>query len=224
MLRFWQRNLGCQSDWRTRVPAIAHRQDPGGPAAPGCDNTGPDCPTNAPLDMLHSVRVRFDPLEDRLELMIRVADDGAYQFHLTRRMAVKLASQLQILAVWSAAVPDSVDPVTRGNIAASHHTALAAQASFGPSPPPASPLVVHTGGRPMLVADVQCGRRDQDEKWLLAFRYGERETLSLVLQQATLHGIIELLRRKLKEAEWGLTLLPEPAPAQSAAAHAKVMH
>ena len=55
-------------------------------------------PTSAPLDMLHSVRIRFDPLEDRLELVIRVDDDGAYRLHLTRRMAVKLASQLQILA------------------------------------------------------------------------------------------------------------------------------
>ena len=174
--------------------------------------------------MLHSVRIRFDPQEDRLDVVIRVGDDGAYRFHLTRRMAVKLASQLQILAVWSAAVPESVDPVTRGSITASHHTALAAQASFAPSPPPASPLLVHTGERPMLVSDVQCGRRNEDEKWLLAFRYGERDTLSLVLQQATLHGIIELLRRKLKEAEWGLTLLPEPTAGQSAAAQAKAMH
>ena len=59
--------------------------------------------------MLHSVRIRFDPQEDRLDVVIRVGDDGAYRFHLTRRMAVKLASQLQILAGWSAAVPDSVD-------------------------------------------------------------------------------------------------------------------
>lgn len=174
--------------------------------------------------MLRSVRIRFDPVADRLEWVIRVGDDGAYRFHLTRRMAVKLASQLQILAVWSAAVPESVDPVTRGSITASHHSALAAQATFAPSPTPASPLVVHTGEQPMLVTDVQCGRRNEDDKWLLAFRYGERETLSLVLAQATLHGIIELLRRKLKEAEWGLTLLAEPAPAHSEAALAKVMH
>ena len=181
-------------------------------------------PTKAPIDMLHSVRIRFDPLEDRLELVIRVDDDGAYRLHLTRRIAVKLASQLQILAGWSAAVPDTVDPVTRGSITASHHTALAAHASIAPAAPSASPLVVHTGERPVLVSDVQCGRRNGDEKWMLAFHYGERETLSLALEQATLHGIIELLRRKLQEAQWGLTLLPEPAPAQGAAAPAKVVH
>ena len=174
--------------------------------------------------MLHSVRIRFDSLEDRLEVVIRVNEDGAYRFHLTRRMTVKLASQLQILAAWSAAVPESVDPVTRGSIAASHHSALAAQSAFTPSPKPATPLTVHTGERPMLVTDVRCGRRTEDDKWLLSFRYAKKETLSLILQQSTLHGIIELLRRQLAEARWGLTLLPEAEAQASAAAHAKVMH
>ncbi len=174
--------------------------------------------------MLHSVKIRFDPLEDRLELVIRVDEDGAYRFHLTRRMTVKLASHLQVLAVWSAEVPASVDPVTRGSITATHHSALAAQASIGTSTPPDKPLLVHTGDRPVLVTDVQCGRRNEDDKWLLAFKFGPAETLSLVLQQATLHGIIELLRRKLKDADWGLSLLPERAAEQGAAAPAKVMH
>lgn len=174
--------------------------------------------------MLHSVQIRFDPTEDRLEVTVRVNDDGAYRFHLTRRLTMKLASQLQILATWSAEVPVSVDPVTRGSITASHHSAVAAQATFGPGKPPPGPLTVHTGERPVLVTDVQCGRRQEDGKWLLGLRYAGQETLSLVLQQSTLHGIIELLRRKLKEADWGLTLVPEASSATTPTAVARQMH
>ncbi len=174
--------------------------------------------------MLHSVQIRYDANEDRLEIVVRVNDDAAYRFHLTRRLAVKLAGQLQILATWSAEVPASVDPVTRGSLTASHHTAVAAQASFGPGKPPATSLTVHTGDRPMRLDDVQCGRRQEDGKWLLGFRYAGKETLSLVLQQATLHGIIELLRRKLKEADWGLSLLPEPPAGQDRPAASRQMH
>ncbi len=174
--------------------------------------------------MLHSVRIRFDPQQDRLEWLIRVDDDGAYRFHLTRRMAIKLASQMQILATWSAAVPESADPVTRGSITASHHSALAAQTPITKGQAPERPLIVHTGERPVLVLDVDCGRGKETNKWLLSFRFDDRKRLSLDLKQSTLHGIIELLRRKLKEADWGLSLLPEPIPSPADAARAKVMH
>ena len=165
--------------------------------------------------MLHSIRIRYDAPEDRLELVIRVQEDSAYRFHMTRRVAVRFAAQLQALAVWSAGVPASVDPVTRSSITAGHHNVLAAQAPIGAAPQPARPLQVLTGERPVLITDVRCGRSNEDGRWVLSFDFGKDQTLNLQLQQSTLHGVIELFRRKLQESDWGLALLaqaPSAAP------------
>jgi hypothetical protein len=58
------------------------------------------------------------------------------------------------------------------------------------------------------VSRVECGRRKDGQRWLLRFRYGDRQSVGLTVSPPTLHGIIELLRRRLEECQWGLAFLP----------------
>jgi hypothetical protein len=176
--------------------------------------------------MLDRLSIRYDPTEDRLELDVvtrRPAGDDAreYRFALTRRVTRDWLAQLARAVELSAPLPAHVDPATRREIAGTHHRALASQARYARASdaPARAPRV--TGSRPVLLRRIDCARRRDGERWLLRLRHGAGESLDLVLTPATLHGVIELLCRRLQQTDWGLAA---PVPADSPAPARRVVH
>ena len=159
--------------------------------------------------MLDRLTVRYSADEDRLELRILTRDPAReYRFHLTRRVTRDWLAQLAKAVDMSAEVPAGVDPATKRAIARSHHEALAAQVRYeGAGADPAG-LERMTGEKPALIKRVECARRKDGQRWLLRLRYGDGQGLALTIAPATLHGVIELLRKRLQECEWGLAFLP----------------
>lgn len=162
--------------------------------------------------MLESISIKYDAVEDRLLLRIRTRDQDApvkeHALHLTRRVCAVWRKQLHAMVEMSAEAPQRLDKPTRQAIAASHHEAMATRANYQPAPPeqaepPKEP--------PILVTKVVCGKRRTDNRWVMRFELLDRATLSLVLSSQTLHGVIDMLGRRLKGIGWGLPPLPGEA-------------
>ena len=174
--------------------------------------------------MLDRLAIRYSEREDRLELRILTRDPAKeYLFHLTRRVTRDWLAQLGRAVAASAEIPAGVDAPTQRAIARSHHEALAAQARYGRDTAEAAGVECVTGDRPALVARIDCGRSKDGQRWLMRFRYGERQSVGLTITPATLHGIIELLRRRLEQCQWGLAFMT-PTEEKTGVEHKRVVH
>lgn len=157
--------------------------------------------------MLDRLAIHYNEREDRLELRILTKQPAReYRFHLTRRVTRDWLAQLERAAEISASAPAGLDATARREIAKTHHQALASQVRYEKAAAGPSGVECVTGGQPALLLRVECGRRKDGERWLLRFRYGAREAIGLVVTPATLHGIMELLRKRLQQCQWGLAL------------------
>ncbi len=174
--------------------------------------------------MLDRLTIRYSEREDRLELRILTREPAReYWFHLTRRVTRDWLAQLARMVEMSADVPPGVDPATKRAIAASHHEALASQVTYQRDVAKSGQLERVTGDTPELVSRVECGRRKDGQRWLLRFRYGDRQSVGLTVTSATLHGVIELLRRRLEQCQWGLAFLPS-ADAKPGGGTKRIVH
>jgi hypothetical protein len=172
--------------------------------------------------MLDSLALRYSPVEDRLELRVRSKEPAQeYRFALTRRVTLRLAQQLAKAVELSAETPAHVDPAARRSISLAHHEAVASRASIQRGPA-GGVAPVATGEAPVLVSRIDCGRSKDGRLWLLRISGPDRAAVALTLAPETLHGLVELLRRRLAEAQWGIELLPAAAPA--AGKSTRVMH
>ncbi len=155
--------------------------------------------------------LRYDPTEDRLEAEVESPDGARYRLHLTRRVCAHLAARFDKIVQISAEVPASADAQVRKVIASAHHDALASRVSIGRSERAADCPGARTGDHPALVVGIRCGRRRSDQKWVLEFQYRSPgrgpDSVSLILSQRALHGVIELFRQTLARTGWDLSLL-----------------
>jgi hypothetical protein len=172
--------------------------------------------------VLDSLALRYSPVEDRLELRVRSKEPAQeYRFALTRRVTLRLAQQLAKAAELSADAPAYVDPAARRSISLAHHEAVASQASIQRGTD-TNPVPVATGEAPLLVSRVDCGRTKDGRLWVLRLSCPGRAAVAVTLASKSLHGFVELLRRRLAESQWGIELLPASAPA--AGKPTRVMH
>ena len=161
--------------------------------------------------MLDSLALRYSPVEDRLELRVRSKEPAQeYRFALTRRVTLRLAQQLAKAVELSAEAPAHVDPAARRSISLAHHEAVASRASIQRGPAGGEAPVATA---PVLVSRIDCGRSKDGRLWLLRISGPDRAAVALTLAPETLHGLVELLRRRLAEEQWGIQLLPAAAPA-----------
>lgn len=168
--------------------------------------------------MLESISIKFDPVEDRLLLRVRSRDgEGVSReqaLHLTRRVCAHWGRQVQAMVELSAEVPQRLDRPARQAMAVSHHQAMAHQANYRP---PAPEEARPPEQAPVLVTDITCGRRRSDGRWVMKFELQRQAPMSLVLSGRTMHGVIDLLARRLKDTGWGLAPLPGVTAAAPAA-------
>jgi hypothetical protein len=159
--------------------------------------------------MLRRIKVRYDALEDRLQLTLQT-EAQTHHLLLTRRVWTRARQALQRLLDLSAESPASLPRVVRESISAAHHQAVASQtpATREPAPAPGAPA------QAVLVTGLRLGRRKMSSgepvrrSWVLLFELNDRPDLRLVLDDRTLHALVGALLRREQSTGWSLPALP----------------
>lgn len=165
--------------------------------------------------MLKNIRIRWDPIEDRLVLRLTSEVDGRESDHwlqVTRRVAAGWRRDLDKLVQKSAQVPERFDPHIKATLAASHHQAVAQQAPLRVEPP----QTTETQGPTELVTQVRCGQRKTSNDWVQLFDLRNGATLTLNMTDTTLHGFVKALDNQLSQAGWGIVPAAPEVSAESA--------
>lgn len=166
--------------------------------------------------MLRQIKVRYDALEDRLQLTLQTASQ-AHHLLLTRRVWLRARQALQRLLDRSAEMPANLPSAVRDSLSAGHHQALAAQT------PAAHEPVDMLGAAPdaALVTEMRFGERKAaaetgaQRSWVIVFGLHQRPELRLVLNDKTLHALVGALLQREDAAQWDLPALPaKAAPAE----------
>lgn len=155
--------------------------------------------------MLENLSLRYDPVEDRIVLCIRVRIAGEpvqlHWLHLTRRLCVAWRRDLQAMVDQSAQVPARLDAPARVALSAAHHEAMHPKALTRQEAPTEKPA---DNQRYLLATQVHCGRRRSDGRWMLGFDCRDHPRLTLFVGSAVLHGLVEALSRQVAKAGWAL--------------------
>ena len=170
---------------------------------------------------IHQIQVKFDPLADRLILLVRTQDAQLFKVWLTRRMLVRLwpalGGSLGHLAAVKAAPQALVAPDARNMLAAHAKASALNQADFS-TPFEDQDLQTPMGGEPMLPEAVDVSAL-QNGDMRLRFRAPGGTSLELMVQEAMIHATMSLIEKAVAQAEWGLTLgdeADEPSQALTA--------
>lgn len=153
--------------------------------------------------MLEQLRIGYDPEEDRLVLQIRTDDATDQKGHtlaLTRRVWLQARRQLGAMVEASAEPPARLDAPQRQAVAAIHHQAQAATVPMRTEPPQDKLAQLPHA----LVLSMRCGRRSTDRRWVVSFGLRGRPELSLVLNDRTMHALVNALFKREAALQWGL--------------------
>lgn len=159
--------------------------------------------------MLRQIRVRYDPLEDRLLLTFEVGEQ-AHHLLLTRRVWARTRLALQQLLDLSAQAPVGLPATLRSSLSAANHQAMAALT------PAAREAVAAHGAPPgaALVTGIGFGERRPrpgaagQSAWILRFDLHGQPGLRLDVNDKTLHALVGVLLQREETARWGLPALP----------------
>lgn len=159
--------------------------------------------------MLHQIRVRYDELEDRLQLTLQT-QELTHHLLLTRRVWLQVRQLLQQLLDASAMTPAGLPAPVRAGITAAHHHALATQTTARRE----TDLKLGAPAGAALVTGLRVGRRktaaaaQSPPSWLLRFERHEQPELRMTLSDKTLHALISALLQREDTAQWSLPALP----------------
>jgi len=175
--------------------------------------------------MLDSLKLRFDPVEDRLVLTVTGKQDATAPpttLHLTRRLCAAWQGDLAEVLRLSAQPPARLEPKVQTLMAAANHQALAAQAVRR-----SEPVSTDEAARPaQLVTRVTTARERTTGRWVLRFELRNAPPLTLTLSDQTMHALIDAFGERVTGAHWQLpplaTKIPDDPPA--ATDHAKQLH
>lgn len=171
--------------------------------------------------MLSQIRVRYDPMEDRLLLSFEV-DKRMHHLLLTRRMWARARQALQQLLDLSAQAPTGLPQALRSSLSAANHQATAALTPTGREP------VKSLGAPPdaILVTGLQLGQRPPktpgpaaQRTWILQFEAAGRSGLRLGVNDRTLHALVGALLQREETAQWALPPLPARVLPSAEGAH-----
>lgn len=157
---------------------------------------------------IHQIQVKFDPLADRLIMLVRTHDAQLFKVWLTRRMLVRLwpalGGSLGHLAAVKAAPRATVAPEARQMMAAHAKAAALNQADFD-TPFADEELKSPMGDEPMLPEAVDVSALHNGDM-RLRFRAPGGTSLELMVQEAMVHATMSLIEKAVGQAEWGLHL------------------
>lgn len=162
--------------------------------------------------MLHQIKVRYDALEDRLQLTLQT-EAQTHHLLLTRRVWTRARLALQRLLDLSAETPASLPRSVRDGISAAHHQAVAAQ-----TPAAREPVEVQGAATDAaLVTEMRLGERKAapgaaaQRTWVIEFGLHQRPEVRMVINDKTLHALVGALLQREDVAEWALPALPARA-------------
>ena len=157
--------------------------------------------------MLRQVKVRYDQLEDRLQLTL-FTDPQAHHLVLTRRIWIGARLAFQHILERSSEVPKVLPAGLRSHVVASHHYAMSAL----------TPATCKTDSEERvpteasLVTAIRFGERSATpprlgRAWFIRFDRLNRPQLTLALNDKTLHALVSALRQCEVAAQWSLPAL-----------------
>lgn len=159
--------------------------------------------------MSREIKVRYDDLEDRIQVTFWVAG-RLHHLLLTRRVWSAARMSMQRMLDLSAEVPASLPRSMRESISAAHHHAVASQTQSAVGPalergvPEDAVLVTHL----RIGQRKRKGEADAPADWVLIFKVHGRADLRLVLGDKLMHALVGALMRRELSANWGLPTLP----------------
>jgi len=160
--------------------------------------------------MLRQIKVRYDTLEDRLQLSLEM-DAQTHHLLLTRRVWVRARQALQRLLDLSAQTPARLPRSVQDSISAAHHQAVAAQTPAERAPAAAQGAPADAA----LVTELRVGERkvaaEAAPQWVLLFGLHQQPELRLVVNDKTLHALAGALLQREEAAHWALPALPAKA-------------
>jgi hypothetical protein len=169
--------------------------------------------------MFQGLSLKFDAVEDRMVLKLHLKQPQAdieRSLLLTRRVCAIWWVDLKSMLDLAQSEPQSVYAA-----ASAKHTGKAVKAKLAPDsmPTPEPPVVAELTGEPLahvlvsaavLVLRINCARRRSDGRWVMRFHLRDEPLQSLVMTDATLLQLFELLTNRLKAANWAL-----PSPGET---------
>lgn len=174
--------------------------------------------------MLDSLKIRYDPVEDRLVLTVAARHEGVVStntLHLTRRLSASWRADLEEVLKLSAQTPGRLEPAVQAIVTAANHQALAAQAPRRVEPVTAEDVAQP----PRLVTKIVVGRERSGGRWVLRFEVLDAAPVTLTLSDQTLHALIDAFNERVAGAQWALPPLPTKLPAGSdAPGHGSALH
>jgi hypothetical protein len=160
-----------------------------------------------PLDMIHQIQIKYDPLADRLRMQVRTRAGEVFAIWLTRRLVQRLWPALQQVATHLALgrVPGDalVHPEAQAMIAESVRNRPLANADF--SQPFSTELAQRPlGEEPMLAAEVELQARPQASGGLRVTVSDGQRRITLQLNDDLHSAMLRLLEQATAAADWGL--------------------
>lgn len=166
--------------------------------------------------MLESLKLRYDPLEDRLVLTVAAkhgSDTSSQTLHLTRRLCAGWRADLEQVLRLSAQPPARLEPSAQAMVTAANHQALAAQA-----PRRSEPVTAREAARQaQLATRVTVGRERATGRWIVQFDVQQGSPLTLTLSDQTMHALIDAFNERIASAHWQLPPLQTQMPVGPAA-------
>jgi hypothetical protein len=166
---------------------------------------------------LRQMRTSYDPLQDRILLLVNTSDDSEYRLWITRRYVLLLWKVIGGIADRFSAQKGATDPMTRTALSELAQEKALQGADFQSNYE--AGLQLPLGEEPVLLARIESQTKGTDRQ-LLRLLPDRGQGIDLLLDEKLVHLLASMLRQTATAAEWGLDLggFAPTMPAQPGAA------
>ncbi len=167
---------------------------------------------------IQQLSVTYQAEQDRILLRIMTADSQELQLLFTRKLIIGLWPLLQRVvidhtAAFAASQPNvaAIDPAARQAMAEFSRAATLAQADFT-TPYKAEVKWRPLGAEPLLITEVRLSPQSNGR---ISVHFSEKlperlppRAFDMMLEQALLHGLVQLLQQAIEASQWLVALAP----------------
>jgi hypothetical protein len=150
---------------------------------------------------LHQINATYDPLEDRIRLLVSTTHGHEYRFWVTRRYMNILWQALGRITAHFAALHAPTNPLLQS--ALSDFSAAKAMNNADLKTPYAGGSEFPLGESPVLLSRITVGNAPHHQQ-LLRLQPEQGQGIDLTLNDELTHVLSNILRQAAAVAEWGL--------------------